>query len=246
MESIRVLIVDSQPLIAASLACLLAQQSTFSVLACSSIADLVACIGSFQPAIVVIDLYQDAVEEGLETCRAVAALQGSQMIVLLARRCLVESGTFTLDAVEAGADGILLHEKLDLAGLLAALRDLEAGRSLLDPRQLRGALANRRGEPGGMALAEAGSHLAAAALAHRTAPVVETLTAREREVAHLLAAGVSTGAIAEQLFISVRTVQCHISSILAKLGAHTRAEAMVHLYHRYKSRADDGALGHQP
>ncbi|MBV9270841.1 MAG: AAA family ATPase [Candidatus Eremiobacteraeota bacterium] len=50
------------------------------------------------------------------------------------------------------------------------------------------------------------------------------LTSREREIATLVAAGKSNLAIAEQLFIGERTVETHVSSILAKLGAENRAE----------------------
>ena len=51
------------------------------------------------------------------------------------------------------------------------------------------------------------------------------LTAREREVLALLAAGQSNPAIADALFISPRTAQTHVQHILDKLGVRTRAEA---------------------
>jgi predicted ATPase/DNA-binding CsgD family transcriptional regulator len=51
------------------------------------------------------------------------------------------------------------------------------------------------------------------------------LTARERDVLRLLAAGKSDREIAESLFIGVRTVETHVSNLLAKLGASNRAEA---------------------
>jgi predicted ATPase/DNA-binding CsgD family transcriptional regulator len=50
------------------------------------------------------------------------------------------------------------------------------------------------------------------------------LTAREREVAALVAAGKSNRAIAEDLFISERTVESHVESIFSKLGFSTRAQ----------------------
>ena len=50
------------------------------------------------------------------------------------------------------------------------------------------------------------------------------LTAREREVAALLADGLTNGQLAERLFISPKTAAVHVSNILAKLGLSSRAE----------------------
>ena len=50
------------------------------------------------------------------------------------------------------------------------------------------------------------------------------LTAREREVAALVADGLTNGQLAERLFISPKTAAVHVSNILAKLGLSTRAE----------------------
>jgi DNA-binding NarL/FixJ family response regulator len=49
------------------------------------------------------------------------------------------------------------------------------------------------------------------------------LTAREREVAHLAAEGLSASAVAERLFVSTRTVEGHLQRIYTKLGVHDRA-----------------------
>jgi DNA-binding CsgD family transcriptional regulator len=54
----------------------------------------------------------------------------------------------------------------------------------------------------------------------------DALTAREREVLSLLADGTTTAEIASLLSISVPTVQCHVRNTLAKLGAHSRVEAI--------------------
>ena len=50
------------------------------------------------------------------------------------------------------------------------------------------------------------------------------LTSREREVAALVADGLTNGQLAERLFISPKTAAVHVSNILAKLGLATRAE----------------------
>jgi DNA-binding NarL/FixJ family response regulator len=58
-----------------------------------------------------------------------------------------------------------------------------------------------------------------------------TLTARERDVLRLLADGLDQRSIAAELFLSPKTVATHIQHILAKLGVHSRAQAVA-LAHR--------------
>jgi LuxR family maltose regulon positive regulatory protein len=62
--------------------------------------------------------------------------------------------------------------------------------------------------------------------AARTAPPVDPLTTREREVLELMTAGMSNPAIAAQLVVSIDTVKKHVSHILDKLGARNRTEAV--------------------
>ncbi len=68
-----------------------------------------------------------------------------------------------------------------------------------------------------------------AALSGRRGPseaAASVLTPRESEVLTLVSAGRSNGQIGQQLFISTKTASVHVSNILAKLGAHTRTEAV--------------------
>ena len=209
-----ILIVDPHPVIADSLSVSLEQHPPFKAESCSSYADAPTCIAQVAPDLVMLSVYQHIVAEGLATCRACAGVSGKRMIVLLAPRELVEQESFTLDAIEAGADGVLIHEETDLRTLVTTLEHLDAAHSLLDPRRLREGLANRR----------------AAESSSEDSVSTEKLTPRERDVADLVMAGKTTPEIAEQLSISERTVQTHISNILAKLHVRTRAEAAVLLY----------------
>jgi DNA-binding NarL/FixJ family response regulator len=70
-----------------------------------------------------------------------------------------------------------------------------------------------------------------AVIAGRTADTVEPLTTREEEVLVLMADGCRNGEIAEQLAVSVKTVEFHIGHVLEKLGARSRTEAVVRARH---------------
>jgi len=61
-------------------------------------------------------------------------------------------------------------------------------------------------------------------------PLDTPLTAREVQVLQLLADGASQESIAEELFISVKTVATHIQRIITKLGVHSRTEAVALAY----------------
>lgn len=211
MSQRSVLVIDTQPVMADSLSLSLQHCSSYHTRACSDYCALPTCFESYHPDIVVLNVYQDTLGADMEVCRIVSKLPGQHMLVLLAPQPLDDGDTLVLDAVEAGADGVLFRKDLDLEQLVAALEDLDAGRSLIDPQQLRDALRVR-------------------SAAASEPPEIECLTPREREIADLLSAGSSTSQIAAHLTISERTVHTHVSNILSKLGVRTRIEAVALLY----------------
>jgi DNA-binding NarL/FixJ family response regulator len=87
---------------------------------------------------------------------------------------------------------------VDVEDFVGTLRRVAAGGSALDPVVV--------------------SRLLAAASRGDGDGALRTLTAREREVLHLVAEGLSNQAIAERLDVTVRATQKHISSIFTKLG----------------------------
>jgi PAS domain S-box-containing protein len=72
----------------------------------------------------------------------------------------------------------------------------------------------------------------AAELARQVSEKVAPLTVREREVVALIALGLTTSRIAEQLFISAETVRTHVRNVMAKLGVHTRVELVAVAFSR--------------
>lgn len=71
------------------------------------------------------------------------------------------------------------------------------------------------------------SHLLAATAPSAVEDALNPLTAREREVLNLLAAGLTNRAIAQQLDISPHTIKYHVNAIMSKLNAQSRTEAVV-------------------
>ncbi len=116
---------------------------------------------------------------------------------------LVRDEESTVDVLRAGALGVLLRDA-DGERLLASLRAVAAGLGVLEPALLRSLLGARTAPSDGV-----------------------VLTPREAEVLALMAEGLSNKLIASQLEISEHTAKFHVNSILGKLSAETRTEAVV-------------------
>jgi two-component system response regulator NreC len=108
---------------------------------------------------------------------------------------------FARQALQHGASAYVLKEAAD-AELVSAVRAAAEGRTYLNP--------------------ELGARLAAAPLSHDRPP--GDLSEREVEILRMIALGHTNAEIAQQLFLSVRTVESHRAHIQQKLGRSTRAE----------------------
>ena len=114
-------------------------------------------------------------------------------------------------AVDYGAAGVL-HKSSGMSEIVDAVRRLKAGRPLMPPEEmielLRFASSRKERE-------------------HEARQVIAQLTDREKEVLSLLAEGLDAREIASRLHISAKTERNHVARILAKLGAHSRLQALV-------------------
>lgn len=117
-----------------------------------------------------------------------------------------------LACIKAGAAGYVLKESVQL-NILDAIVDLRAGGSPISPMIARKVLTRMRGDVGH----QAGTNEAESAL----------LTRRESSILHSISRGGSYAKIAEALGLSTGTVQTHIKNIYAKLGVHSRTEAII-------------------
>ncbi len=127
-------------------------------------------------------------------------------------RCLIltsyDDNDALFAAVMAGAAGYLLKE-IRSTSLVDAVRQVAAGKSLLDPAVTERLLTRlREGAPQDERLA--------------------SLTEREREILSLIADGLTNKQIGEQLFLAEKTVKNYVSGLLAKLGMQRRTQAAVY------------------
>jgi len=149
------------------------------------------------------DLQADVVVADLENEAQLVTQNGSPIVALIDN----PSAAWTAKALRSGVKSIL---PLEASGeeISSAIQAANAGLVLLDP-EIAEALSER--VPGATSL-----------VVHSR----EELTARELEVLAMLAEGLANREIADRLRVSDHTIKFHISSILDKLGASTRTEAV--------------------
>jgi DNA-binding NarL/FixJ family response regulator len=126
-----------------------------------------------------------------------------------------EIDEYVFGALRAGAAGFV-GKGAEPGELLAAIRTVHRGEALLSPVATRSLIARFLAQP------DHGGPAEPARLA--------VLTAREREVVALVAAGLTNDEIAEHLVLSTHTAKTHVNRAMAKLGARDRAQLVVIAY----------------
>jgi DNA-binding NarL/FixJ family response regulator len=184
------------------------------VAVCEDYDSLLEAIAGTEPDVLLTDIRMPptGTDEGVRAAERLRQLRPGAGVVLLSQYA---DPAYALAFLEGGTEGraYLLKERVaDLDQLLAAIRAVAGGGSVIDPKVVE-------------ALVAARSRNAQSPLAR--------LTPREREVLALLAEGRSNAAVAEGLVLSERAVEKHINSIFAKLGlpeardAHRRVKAVL-------------------
>ncbi|GAY13141.1 response regulator transcription factor [Pseudonocardia sp. N23] len=203
----RVLIADDHPVYRDGLRMLL--ESTGSVEVVGTVADGDAALDAvvdMRPDVVVMDLQMPGTDGVEAVRRIVTRVPGTGVLVL----SMHDDEENVVAAVLAGARGYLV-KGADQNGILRAITAVAAGEVIFGP---------------GVAdtVARQFGHLAGRRL--HTQPFPQ-LTARERDVLELVAAGLSNGQIAQRLVLSSKTVRNNVSTVLSKLQVADRAQAIV-------------------
>ncbi|HEX7321817.1 MAG TPA: response regulator transcription factor [Mycobacterium sp.] len=201
---IKVFLVDDHEVVRRGLIDLLGADPDLDVVGeAGSVAEAMARIPALKPDVAVLDVrLPDG--NGIELCRELL----SRMPEL---RCLIltsfTSDEAMLDAVLAGASGFVVK---DIKGmeLARAVKDVGAGRSLLDNRAAAALMAKLRGA------------------AQKPDPL-SGLSDQERTLLGLLAEGLTNKQIADRMFLAEKTVKNYVSRLLAKLGMERRTQAAV-------------------
>jgi DNA-binding NarL/FixJ family response regulator len=193
----RVVIADDNLLVREGLAALLREAGMDVVGKCASADDLLVKVRSYKPDVAVVDVRMPPTntDEGLQAAREIRSRHPETGVLILSQYLEV-SLAMRLLAESAEGLGYLLKDRVtDLEEFTSALRRVAEGGSALDPLVVSQLLSRgRNGDP------------------------LASLTPREREVLELVAQGRSNKAIAEQLVITVRAVQKHVTSIFGKLN----------------------------
>ena len=212
---IRVLLADDQALLRQTFRILLDSCEDIEVVGeAADGREAVDQTRQLRPDVVVMDIRMPGTD-GLAATTEICAdeeLSATRVLILTT----FEIDEYVARAVRAGASGFL-GKDAGADDLIAAVRTVAAGESLLSPQATRLLISRFIATP-------------EPAQNSSNSELLSSLTAREVETVALAAQGLSNTEIAEQLFVSPLTARTHIHRAMAKLGARDRAQLVVIAY----------------
>ncbi len=196
------LLVDDHEIVRRGLRDLLDGEPGIEVVAeAGSVAEALVRAGATTPDVAVVDVrLPDG--DGVALCRSLRSLEPAPNCLVLTA---FDEEQALVEAILAGASGYLLKQVRG-QDVVHAVREVAAGRSLLDPVTTARVLERMR----------------------RSAQTDElaALTERERKVLELIGEGLSNREIGARLFLAEKTVKNYVTSVLAKLGMERRTQAV--------------------
>ncbi|GAB3563925.1 response regulator [Spelaeicoccus albus] len=203
----RIMLVDDDAMVRTGVRTILEQSDRLSVVAEASDGDeVVQSVFAHRPDVIFMDLHMKRMG-GLDAIRALATVPAAPKVIALTS---FDLDAYVFQALEVGAVGFLLKDST-ADELIGAVDVVLAGNSILSPRSTAHLV---RHFAHGTAQAERAEAFAACRL----------LTERERDVAVLVAAGLSNAEIGDRLFCSAATVKTHLTKAMAKLDAGSRVQ----------------------
>jgi len=168
--------------------------------------EAVTLSAELKPDIVIMDIVMPRLN-GIEASKQIKGMNPAVAVLILTA---YDDDRYILGLLEAGAAGYLLKSARGRT-VVEAVRTISRGESVLHPAVIAKLLKHAIHAENGRNHAE-GGHL---------------LSAREMEIMGLASQGMSNKDIAEDLYLTVRTVKAHLSNIFAKLGVASRTEAIL-------------------
>ncbi|MDY6056169.1 response regulator transcription factor [Micrococcus sp.] len=230
--SLRVLLVDDQPLIRLGFSAILTSEEDIEVVGeAADGVEALEMVAVLEPDVVCMDVQMPRMD-GIEATRRLVAGDTRAAVLILTT---FDTDEALFDALQAGASGFLL-KSAGPEGLIEAVRVLGRGDGLLDPQVTRRVLARmtRPSTPGGVTgpvpmAAAAGSLSTSVQWGPRPQEAIAEagLTPREAEVLRAMCRGLSNAEIGQELFVSEATVKTHVSNVLMKTWSRGRVHAVL-------------------
>jgi DNA-binding NarL/FixJ family response regulator len=205
---IRVFLLDDHEVVRRGLTDLLDAEPDISVVGDAGSVEHALVRGpALRPDVAVLDVrLPDG--DGISVCRELRSQMPELACLMLTS---FDDEEALLDAIMAGASGYVLKQ-IKGSDLVAAVRTVASGQSMLDPTTTARLMRSLRADP---------------TEAPALAPELAGLSPRERDILTLIGDGLTNREIGKKLYLSEKTVKNHISRLLAKLGVQRRVQAAV-------------------
>ena len=216
-KRVRVMLVDDHEVVRMGLRTLLERRERFIIVGeAGTIAEAVAVAHRAQPDVIVMDIrLPDGT--GVDACREIRSERPETRVIMLTSYADDEA---IYGSIMAGASGCFLKQTRG-QNLAEAIERVASGESLLDPAVTAKVLERMR------------------SLARGEHDDLAVLTDQERKILALIAEGKTNKEIADEIFLSDKTVKNYVSSILSKLNLRRRSEAAAFMAdHRPRNPAD--------